>query len=168
MFALAPILGVLGRIPFWVWPLAIIIGWGALGNHRASKLQTQIVNDRAVQAQAVAKTTAEYRAEEQRRTFVQAEIVHDKQKILDQARADRERSAGAERRLRAALAAARSGGAASSAASAASGPTVEAVADVLGSCITRYRELGEQADEARAAGSTCERAYDSLTKGEMK
>lgn len=118
---------------------------------------------------AARQAEAEARAEERRRADALQEIAHETQSQLDRARADADAATSAGERLRqrvAELAAAcrRPTG---DPAAPGSGQAADTAARVLADVQRRLDEaagrIARHADEARAAGLACERAYGALT-----
>lgn len=157
----ARIFALVSKVPWWLWLAGAVLIWGWSGHARYSEIKQEVV----VQA---AKSEKEQRDEEQRRTIEQAKAVDKVVAAAEGDKLDAERARAAERRLRAQLEVARARSAASEgAASAAERKAAETVRVVLGECVARYRELGEEADRARRAGQACEVSYDVLLhKGE--
>ena len=125
--------------------------------------------ERAAAAARAASASEAARVEEQRRAAAQKEIVDAHEARARRARADADAAGAAAARLRdrvAALVAASghpaAGDPSAAAASAPAGDATELLADVLGRCVSRVRELAAVADERGAAGAACERAYDAL------
>jgi hypothetical protein len=148
------------KVPWWLWAVMGLVLWGLSGHHDYKALKQEVV----VKA---AKSEQEQRDEEQRRVVEQAKAVDKVAAAAEGDKLDAERARAAERRLRAQLEVARARSEASaSAASAAERKTAETVRVVLGECVARYRELGEEADRARRAGQACEVSYDVLVKGD--
>jgi hypothetical protein len=109
------------------------------------------------------------RTEEQRRTAEVQKVADDASWALDRARADAVAAADAGQRLRAQLATLTSSCrvAAGHPGSAGAGAPAEATGDMLADVQRRLGEATEtiarHADEARAAGTACERSYRALT-----
>lgn len=109
------------------------------------------------------------REEERRRTAEVQKAADEAHRDLDRARADAAAAADAGQRLRAQLAAITSScrRPASGPAAPGSSPPADAAVDLLAIVQQRLDEaadgIARHADEARAAGRACERAYDSLT-----
>ena len=158
--------------------IAIGLVLGALGLHHHVYKQGYDAGAAAVQQKfdAAEKAAEEKRladvqaarAEEQRRTNAQAEIANEATKQADAARADAAAANSAADGLRARVAqliaasrAARNSAVAS--AGAAAGDPLDVLANVLARADRRAGDLAAYADSARVAGTTCERAYDSLT-----
>lgn len=117
---------------------------------------------------AARKAEADYRAQEAQIAEKHQEALYAANLDATAARADAARVRAALERLRIAAAdAARRGGAAPSAAPAASGPpagpAADLPADVLGRIGEAAGELAAAADDARIAGTACQRAYDAVT-----
>lgn len=144
------------KVPWWLWAVAGLVLWGWSGHHDYSALKGE------VQVKA-AKSQQEQRDEEQRRVVEQAKKLDKIQAAAEGDKLDADRARAAEQRLRAQLEIARARSEASaSAATAAERKAAETVRVVLGECVARYRELGEEADRARRAGQACEVSYDVL------
>lgn len=108
------------------------------------------------------------RGEFERRIAAQQEAQDAARRALLVSRADGDRAAraaaGLRERLAAVSAAAREQRAPSAdPAAAAGGQAAAALAELLGRCSDRHRELAREADSAHVAGLACERAYDALT-----
>ncbi len=141
----------------------------------ASKASTaearqQLSDERAAMAKAALAATNANRAEESRRTAAQVEIANEAQRIAARARADGVVADAAHGRLsdRADVIAGRCTATFHPPASTGSAPAADAgrlLADVLRRADERAGFLAAYADQSRAAGDACERAYDSLTKG---
>ncbi len=118
---------------------------------------------RAREAESAARET------ERRWTAAMEDVANEHQTQIAQARADADAatSAGERLRLRVAELAAGCRGASSSAAIAGAGPAARSGADLLADVQRRLDEAADRiarhADEARAAGLACERAYGALT-----
>lgn len=123
-------------------------------------------------ARAKAGNEAAERAKEQARQLSMNKAIQDGQRTIDQAAADAAaaRTAadglrGAADTLAARLAASQaSGNSCTTAASKAAARAAVVLADVLKRTDQRAGDLAEAADQARARGVTCERAYDALGK----
>lgn len=147
------------RVPWWVWVAAGVAVWGWSGHARYGALKKDVVEQ-------TAKSDKEQRDEEKRRALEHAKMLDKAVAEREQSRLDADRARAAEQRLRRKLAdeQARARSEASrDPASAAGWTAAEALGKVLGDCVARYRELGEEADRARDAGLACERAYDALS-----
>lgn len=118
--------------------------------------------------QAAHRAEAEYRAREAQIEKDHTEALYAANLEAAAARSDAARVRAALERLRIAAAdAARRGGAAPSAAPAASGPPAGPAADLPADVLVRLGEaageLAAAADDARIAGTACQRAYNALT-----
>lgn len=158
---------ILGRVPVWVWVVIAVLAWGGWQRHRAQSAER--VHTRAVAAAAAAREAQLQAdaAETARRLAEQERIANDaRQKAAAQA-ADALRARTAEQQLRARLAAItadRGAGAASApGGSQTAAQAADLLADVLGRCVSRVRELAEYADAASTAGEACQRSYDALS-----
>lgn len=149
------------RVPWWVWVAAGVAVWGWSGHARYSALKKDVVEQSA-------KSQKEQRNEEQRRVVEQAQQLDKIVAAAENDKLDAARARAAERRLRNQLEAARArSGTSQDPALVAERKAAETVRVVLGECVARYRELGEEADRARRAGQACEVSYDVLlNKGE--
>jgi hypothetical protein len=170
--------GVAGMLPGKVWAgigIAAALAFGVYTIDRRAdargfaRATAACERDKAVMQERAASAADAYRAESERRTAAQREALDEHQRLATLAAADAASAVGAADRLRqrAAALAARGCGAAGHPAAAGPGapeaPAAGVFPDVLGRCVDRVRLLAAVADDARAAGSTCERAYDALT-----
>lgn len=120
--------------------------------------------------EAKASNEAEERAKEQARQLAINKVIQDGQRQIDQATADAadarasaDSLRGAADNLASRLAASQSSGySCTVAASKAATRVAMVLADVLKRADQRAGELAEVADQARARGMTCEKAYDAL------
>lgn len=133
---------------------------------RAQHLE-QIIDMERVSREAVAAA----RTEEQRRTEEVQKAADEAHQALERARADSVAAADAGQRLRdhiAGLTAACSRGSASHSGTADSGPPAGATVDLLADVQRRLDEaadgIARHADQARAAGSACQRIHDALIR----
>lgn len=142
----------------------LLAGWQYV---RAERAVSTLEHERAQIAAQVAAKVAEARTEEQRRTHKIQEAQDAEVIVRRQAEADARRAFAAGVGLQQQLAVVRAAyvsshtDAADERASA--GEAVAMLADLLGRCSERRRELARFADEAHSAGQLCERAFDSLT-----
>lgn len=162
------VLAILRRVPAWLWVVLALLAWGGWQRHQARSIErehTEAVAAAAAEREAKLQADA---AETARRLHAQKEITDDARKKAQALAADAQRARDAEQRLRARLAAiAAHPGAGNPAPADGSPPASETsalLADMLGRCGARVRELAEYADAARAAGETCERSYEALTQ----
>ena len=117
-----------------------------------------------------ASAAAAARAEEQRRVAAQKEIEDAHQAEVQRLRADAAIADAAAGRLRQRVADLIAAARRDASGDPAAGPVVPAtadagmvLADVLGRCVARVRQLAELADQRGAAGISCQRQYDALT-----
>jgi len=152
----AKVFGFVSKVPWWVWIAGAVLAWGWSGHARYGALKNEVVV-------SAAKSQQEQRDEEQRRVVEQAKKLDKLAAAAEGDKIDADRARAAEQRLRAQLAAARArSGDSQDPAFAAERKAAETVRVVLGECVARYRELGEEADRARRAGQACEVSYDVL------
>jgi hypothetical protein len=144
----------------------------AKGRAETAVVQQRWDAERAAQTAAALAASEQARAEEQRRANAQQEIQDAHDKALAQARGDALLADAAAGRLRARIAvliaAARGAEARDDSPSSHIGtPADDAgsmLADVFGRCVERVRFLATVADERGAAGQSCERWADALTR----
>lgn len=151
----------LGRvIPIWAWVLALALGWGAWQRHQVRAMAAQ----QAHEAQRTAERTLSI---ERANTASLETIANDTHTQMRRARADaaaaRDAVAGLQLAAQAAAAAGCTAAPAAAASSAAGGAGV-VLADVLGGAAGRAAELAAALDQAHAAGTACERAYDAVRR----
>ena len=148
-------------------------GTGRLQQHRSDAKTYQAERAAAAldSARVQIKAVDEARIEEQRRAHEISEIANEATRQIAVARADARAAGAAADRLRARVdqfvAASRAGG--DSTASGASsgqpgGDALDVLVDVLRRTDSAAGELGEYADNLKAAGLACERTYDALIK----
>lgn len=160
--------------------LALVTGYHLLATHQAdaaghrrgsAEVQGRWDAERVRLYAVAASAAAAARAEETRRSLAQAAIEEAHAKELVRLRADAAVADAAAGRLRervaALIAAARRDSAGTDPAPGPVGPAAAGaelvLADVLGRCVARVRQLADLADERGAAGVSCERQYDALT-----
>lgn len=146
--------------------LVALLAWQAraalLAEAELAQVKEAAATAQALQADRHAQETA-------RRIKVQSEVINAEVLRTQEARAAAGRAAAAHDGLRDELA-----DLASRARAAAADPTAAAereaaaqsaavLADLLGQCSERRRELAAFADAAHIAGSTCQRSYEALT-----
>lgn len=77
-WTMARAIGLLGKVPFWVWPMVVILLWGWYGNHAYHALQQSVIKDKQAQAAAIVIEQTKAKAKEddwkekfdaQRKTF---------------------------------------------------------------------------------------------------
>lgn len=158
--------------------LVVIVGLGALAVSQrltiaAVRLElgterTARATDKAAAAESARLESERIRREEGENRRKLQEALDAERKEHERARADAAIADAAAGRLQqrvAALVAAARQAARDPGPAGGSPPAGDAagmLADVLGRCIARLRQLGEVADARGIAGSTCERAYDAL------
>ena len=127
------------------------------GHNRANAIRAR----RGCEAAAVGE---EQRDEERRRNEQHVKVLDKAVAEREQSRLAADRARAAEQRLRKQLEQqARAGReAGSDPATAAGWRAAETLGKVLGECVSRYRELGEEADRARDAGLTCQPEPDAF------
>lgn len=175
---------ILSRLLAYAWPIAAAagialvaaLGWQTVQRANAERGLAQEQRARAqdrAESESVARITSEtYRREEQRRNQATQEAINAAEEQAARVRADLALADAAAGRLRqrvaALVAAARQ--AASNPSPAEGGPPATdadmVLADLLGRCGTRIRQLADLADQRGLAGSACERIHDELTPAE--
>jgi len=170
--------GAAGMLPGKVWAgigIAAALAFGVYTIDRRADTRgferavAACERDKALALAAAQRADAANRAETDRRTAAQREALDAHERLASAAAADAASAVDAADRLRrrAASLAARGCGAAGDPATAGAGSPEATAAgmfpDVLGRCVDRVRLLAAVADDARAAGETCVRAYDALT-----
>ena len=142
-------------------------GWRMDANLARQESAHAIVLEQMAQATVASIEAA--RKEEARRTAAVEEQRDLAQKIAAAARADANTRAASERRLRQRINTLLAGAVGSNPALADGGPAAEApidmLAHVLGRALEAAGRLAEYADQARGAGLTCERSYDTVRDG---
>lgn len=169
---------ILGILPGWFYALllALALGLWGLAAHSRNALRLELALERethatqlAVWQAAAAQAEARERDKEARYRSVIKEAQDNELKARKARDAARTRADTAARRLRDAYAATAAGLGASGgdATTAARGPTTRASADLLADVQRRIDEaagtIGRYADEAAAAGRTCEVIHEPLT-----
>ena len=160
---IAPVLSFIRAVPFWVWLLAAAIAWGGFQRWRANGAAETY---QAAQIQAAKQTEAALAAnirETARRLAAQQEATREAENQASIARVDAAAAATAAERLRKRLAAIRAAEPRASDSAAAGASTTDRLADVLGQCADRYREVAAAADQAIVSGRACEASYEALT-----
>lgn len=151
---------------------AVLVGLQTmrLADERAAHSKTRAEHSAQMQQlerQALLQERAA-RLEEQRRTVEVQKAADEAQLQLEQARADAAAAGTAGQRLRDRIAqlTAACRPAASKAPTASTGPATDATADLLARVQQRLDDaadgIARYADEARAAGTACQRSYDAL------
>lgn len=165
MGTLAFLGGLLKAIPWWAYPLVLLLAWGWSGNHRA-RVNAEAAADAkqdAIVANESARQQKEVRDEEARIGNARSSAANADfaQAAKDRAAAVAAsvRTAGLLKRIDDLVAASRAG---------ASAPAVagSAPADQLGStlkaCVDEYRALGADAADAVRRGERCTAEYQAL------
>jgi hypothetical protein len=158
------ILGMLGRVPAWVWLVAALAVWGWVGRAQLHAERASRAADERERATAAQKAERERSAELERRINDQTKARNEANAYRKTAAAAADRAASADDRVRelvAQLAAA--GGANADSAARCDCTAAATLGELFDDCRTRYRALATEADEGRAAGLACERSYDALS-----
>jgi Protein of unknown function (DUF2514)/Tetratricopeptide repeat-like domain len=160
----APVLSILRAIPFWVWLVAAAVTWGGYQRWRANSAAEVYQQAQIEAARKTEAALAENIREIARRLAAQQKATEDAELQTAKARADAGAAADAASRLRQRLDAIRSASASASNPAAAGAGPANGLAEVLGQCADRYKEVAAAADRAVIAGLACEASYNSLTK----
>ncbi|MDT8998334.1 DUF2514 family protein [Paucibacter sp. APW11] len=167
-----------GNLPARLLALAICltVAWGSWAEVRASRAQAAqaraevaLSQDRQAYAAALASSVEQARQQDLHTINQQREALNAAQTQTDAAQHDRDRAAAASRSLREQLATERARATSASAdpeateGCRAAAASAAMLADLLGRCSGRRRELAEYADRARIAGQFCEQSYEALT-----
>lgn len=152
--------GLLRKVPVWVWVVAAALAWGAWQRHlahsAADKLLTLQRQVAAAQEKALTESLEQYAS---RVLAQQKELTDANTKLADAQRSARS-AADAAAGLRAHLAL-RSSASPNGAPTACDGKA-DLTSDLLGACAERYAGVAAEADRAILSGLLCERLYDSL------
>jgi len=163
---LALIRAALGRLPVWIWAIALVLAWGAWQRHQVA---AAVKKERAAETELVTlqRDAAQHSIDTLARTVaVTRKAVNEAQTSAAADRAAAAAAADARRQLldRAAVA----GGGCAAAAAAPGSPTAGAAglvpAELLDRVSLAAQQLAEIADDRRRAGLACERigAADAL------
>lgn len=161
LLVLKPILAVLRAIPWWAYVIAACLAWGGYQRWRANSAAKEY---QQAQAEAAAEREQALQAainETARRLAAQAQATKEADENLNRARSAAVGAAAAADRLRQRLAAVKADAGASHPAAAGTSQT-DRLADAIGECADRYREVAGIADRAIVAGRTCEASYQAL------
>jgi hypothetical protein len=160
---LSPILSFVKLVPFWVWILAAVLGWGGWQKHQATANAAKMQAQQAEIAAETQKALQESIAETARRLSAQQEVARNAEEHAAIAKVDAANAAGAAAKLRARLSAIASSSA-SSGASAPAGRASDGLSNLLADCADRYSSVAAAADRAIIAGTHCVGAYEALSK----
>lgn len=153
-------LGIMRAVPLSAWAIVAALAWGGVQHHKATRAGAALLKLQQQTADLREKALHGALLETTRRLAAQQEAADAAETLARRARADADAAGAAGQRLRAAAAAA-ARAAACDPAAAASGPA-DRLADVLGQCVDRYRDVAAAADRAVIAGSECAARYDAL------
>jgi hypothetical protein len=161
---LTPILAFLRVIPFWVYIVAAVLAWGGYQRYQAKSAAAIYQKAQIDAAKATEAALADNIRETARRLAAQQKATQDAEAQIIKARAAAAGANAAADRLRDRLAAIRAAEPRASDPAASSASQTDRLADVLGECATRYREVAASADHAIIAGRACEASYQALIK----
>lgn len=164
MFVLSPILAFLKAIPWWAYAIAACLAWGGWQRHRANSAAKIYQQAQIEAAKRTEAALAENIRETARRLAEQLKATQDAEAKTIKARSDAAAAAGAAERLRQQLDAIRASSAPASDTTTSDAGTTDRLAEVLGQCTDRYREVAAAADRAVIAGLACEASYNALIK----
>ena len=164
MFVLSSILAFLKAIPWWAYVIAACLAWGGWQRHRATSAAKVYQQAQIEAAKRTEAALAENIRETARRLAEQLKATQDAEAKTIKARSDAAAAAGAAERLRDRLDAIRAASAPAGDSAASGAGTTDRLAEVLGQCTDRYREVAAAADRAVIAGLACEASYNTLTK----
>jgi hypothetical protein len=161
---LAPVMSFVRAIPFWVWLLAAAVAWGGYQRWRANSAAEVYQQAQIEAARKTEAALADNIRETARRLAAQQKATEDAELKASKARADAGAAAGAAVRLRQRLDDLRAASAPAGDTAAAGAGATDRLADLLGQCADRYREVASSADRAIVAGHACEASYQALIK----
>lgn len=162
------VLSILGRVPVWVWALAVLAAWG--GWHRYQAVSTKADFQQAIVVAEAARAASAVQAatETARRERAHKELLNDAWKKAEAEAAARTRALAAGDKLRAQLAALDARRCAGDSAAAPGGAAASAAGDLQAYVRRRLDEATDgvagYAGQAAGAGALCEKSYDALTK----
>jgi Protein of unknown function (DUF2514) len=162
MGLISPLLGIVRAIPLWVWALAAALAWGGWQKHRATSIAAEFAQAQQQAAAEREQALAATIAETARRLAAQQEATRRADTSLAKARGAAASAAVAADGLRSRLAAIKADAAASNPAATGAGQT-DRLAELLGTCADRHRDVAAAADRAIIAGIACEQSYNALT-----
>lgn len=160
---LSPLLGIARAVPIWAWALAAALAWGGWQKHRATAIAAEFAQAQQQAAAEREQALAASIAETSRRLAAQQEATRRADNSLVKARGAAASAAASADGLRARLAAIQADAGASHPAAAGAGQT-NRLAELLGACADRHRDLAAAADRAIIAGHACEQSYSALTQ----
>jgi len=160
----APILAFLRAIPWWAYAIAACLAWGGYQRYQAKSAAKVYQQAQIEAAKRTEAALADNIRETARRLAAQQKATQDAEAQTVKARAAAGAAAGAAERLRQRLDAIRAASAPAGDTSTAGAGTADRLAEVLGQCTDRYRDVAAAADRAVIAGRTCEAAYSSLIR----
>lgn len=149
--------------------IVVLVGLLAWQSRAAQVAEAELAQVKEAAATAQALQADRHAQETARRIKVQSEVIHAEVLRTQEARAAAGRAAAAHDSLRDELAdlAGRARAAAADPAAAAereaASQAAAVLADLLGQCSERRRELAAFADAAHIAGDTCRRSYEALS-----
>ncbi len=156
--------------------LLLAVLWGCWAEIRVAQAGAELARaeaalskERQDRAQALDAGIEQARQADLRTITKQREALNAAETQTEALQRDRDRSAAASRSLRDQLAAERARAAAAAAdpqateGCRAAGASAAVLAELLGRCSERRRELAEYADRARIAGQLCQQSYEALT-----
>ena len=164
MFVLSSILAFLKAIPWWAYAVAACLAWGGYQRHQAKSAAKVYQQAQIEAAKRTEAALAENIRETARRLAEQLKATRDAEAKTIKARSDAAAAAGAAERLRQRLDAIRAASAPASDTTTSGAGTTDRLAEVLGQCTDRYREVAAAADRAVIAGRACEDSYNALIK----
>jgi hypothetical protein len=161
---LMPVVSFLRAIPWWAYALAACLAWGGYQRYRAVSAAKVYQQAQIEAAKATEAALAENIRETARRLAEQQKATQNAEFKLAKARTDAGAASAASGRLRERLIAIRSSEPRASDPASAGTSITDRLANVLGQCADRYREVAAIADRSIIAGRTCEASYAALIK----
>lgn len=155
--------------------LLLAVLWGGWAEIRAARAgaaqahaEAELSKERQERAQALATGIEQARLADLQTITTQREALNAAQTKTDDLQRDRDRAAAASRSLRDQLATERARATAAAAdpqaaeGCRAAGASAAVLAELLGRCSDRRRELADYADRSRIAGELCQQSYEAL------